>query len=87
MRSVIASAREESLMLVALWLAVYAIVDIHGVDSADTMFWIGVLMIQSITYLAALLVAVVAAMPGWSAQLIGIREIERPEVLLDEPEN
>ena len=87
LRSVIASAREEILFLIALWLAVYAIVLIQGVDSADTLFWIAVLLIQSITYLAAILVAVVAAMPGWSARLIGIHEIERPEVLLGEAEN
>ncbi len=87
LRSVIASAREETLFLIALWLAVYAIVLIQGADSADTLFWIAVLLIQSITYLAALVVATVAAMPGWSARLIGIREIERPEVLLSNTEN
>jgi len=86
LRSVIASAREEILLLIALWLAVYAIVEINGVDSADMLFWVGVLLIQSVTYLATVLVAFVAAMPGWSAQRIGIREIERPEVLLTENE-
>ena len=87
LRSVIASAREEILFLIALWSAVYAIVLIQGADSADTLFWIAVLLIQSITYLAAVLVAVVAAIPGWSARLIGIHEIERPEALLSESEN
>ncbi len=82
LRSVIASAREEILLLIALWLAVYAIVLTHGTGSADTLFWLAVLLIQSITYLAALLVAVVAAMPQWPARLIGIREIQRPETLL-----
>lgn len=80
--SVITSTREEILLLIALWSAVYAIVIMHGVDSADTLFWLGVLLIQSLTYLAALLVAVVAAMPEWSARLIGTHEIERPEMLL-----
>ncbi len=80
--SAIASAREELLLLIALWLAVYGVVLFHGVESADTLFWIGVLLIQSISYLAALLVAVVAALPEWSAHLIGIRAIERPEPLL-----
>lgn len=87
LRSVIASTREEILFLIALWSAVYAIVIIQGVDSTDTIFWIAVLLIQSITYLAALIVAVVAAMPKWSARLIGIREIERPEKLLSPTEN
>ncbi|MEN8168726.1 MAG: glycosyltransferase [Pseudomonadota bacterium] len=80
--SAIASAREEVLFLIALWLAVYGVILFHGVESADTLFWIGVLLIQSITYFAALLVAVVAALPEWSAHLIGIRAIERPESLL-----
>ena len=87
LRSVIASAREEILLLIALWLAVYAIVTIQGAESADTLFWLAVLLIQSITYLAAVIVAIVAAMPGWSARLIGIREIERPEKLLSNIEN
>ena len=87
LRTVIASAREEILLLIALWLAVYAIVTIQGAESADTLFWLAVLLIQSITYLAAVIVAIVAAMPGWSARLIGIREIERPEKLLSNIEN
>ena len=87
LRSVIVSVREETLFLIALWSAVYAIVLIQGADSADTLFWIAVLLIQSITYLAALVVATVAAAPGLSARLIGIREIERPEVLLSNTEN
>ncbi|MFW2440701.1 MAG: glycosyltransferase [Arenicellales bacterium] len=81
LRSIIASAREEALFLIALWSAVYAIVLIQGANSADTLFWIAVLLIQSIPYLAALLVATVAAVPEWSARLIGIREIEHPEAL------
>lgn len=85
--SILSSTREEILFLFALWLAVYAIVVVQGVDSADTLFWLGVLLIQSISYLSALLVAVVAAVPSWSAQLIGIREIERPEVLLNNMES
>ena len=87
LRSVVASAREELLLLIALWLSVYAIVLTHGTDSFDTLFWIAVLLIQSVTYLAALLVAVVAAMPQWSARLIGIREIQRPETLLGNNKN
>jgi exo-beta-1,3-glucanase (GH17 family)/cellulose synthase/poly-beta-1,6-N-acetylglucosamine synthase-like glycosyltransferase len=87
LRSVIASAREEILLLIALWLAVYAIVMTHGTDSSDTLFWIAVLLIQSITYLATLLVAVMAAMPQWPARFIGIREIQRPETLLRDTKN
>ena len=86
-RSVISSTREELLLLVALWTAVYAIIVVHGVSSADTLFWLAVLLMQSVTYIAAITVAFVAAMPKWSANLIGIREIERPEVLLGETEN
>ena len=85
--SVIASAREELLLLIALWLSVYAIVLTHGTDSADTLFWLAVLLIQSITYLAALMFAVVAAMPHWPARLIGIREIQRPETLISNNKN
>jgi len=87
LRSVIASAREEILLFIALWLSVYGIVLTQEAYSDDTLFWLAILLIQSITYLATILVAVVAAMPQWPARLIGIREIQRPEKLLGNTEN
>lgn len=59
---------------------------IHGANSADTLFWLAVLLIQSLSYLAAVIVAAVAAMPDLPARLIGIHEFERPEKLLNNNE-
>ncbi len=84
--SAVASAREEVLLLIALWLAIYGVVITQGVESADTLFWVVVLSIQSLSYLSALLVAVVASLPEWSAHLIGIRAIERPAYPVDNTE-
>jgi hypothetical protein len=48
------SAREESLMMLALWLAAGAVMYRHGSNSLDLLLWIIVLLVQSIPYLAAL---------------------------------
>ena len=82
----IAAVREEALLLIALWLAVWGVLVVDEAGSADTLLWVGVLGIQSLTYLAAVVVSVVAAVPRWSACRIGIREIERAEKLLSPAE-
>lgn len=78
----LASAREELLLLTALLLSIYGVLttETETMLSADIILWVTVLAIQSLTYLAALIVAIIAAMPEWSARLIGIRQIERPLV-------
>ncbi|MEW6594525.1 MAG: glycosyltransferase [Thermodesulfobacteriota bacterium] len=52
------SAREEGLILLALWLAAVSVADRQGTDTADLMIWILVLLVQSIPYLAAVCMAV-----------------------------
>lgn len=85
-RSAIAAVREELLILIALWLAVWGVLVVDKAGSADTLLWVGVLLIQSLAYLAALVVSIVAAVPQWSARHIGIRAIERPEPMVKEAE-
>ncbi|MDH5785870.1 MAG: glycosyltransferase [Chromatiales bacterium] len=82
--SAIASAREELLLLIALLLSIYGVAATYGIESADILFWVAVLVIQSLSYLATLVVATIAAMPDWSARFIGLREIERPERVYEE---
>ncbi len=64
------SAREETLLLVALWSAAGAIAWQYGSDSLDLLLWIIVLLVQSIPYLAALLMSVISAFPGLRAELV-----------------
>jgi hypothetical protein len=64
------SAREEALMALALWTAAGAIVYLSGSDSLDTLLWIIVLLVQSVPYLAAVLVSVISAFPRLRAELV-----------------
>jgi exo-beta-1,3-glucanase (GH17 family)/cellulose synthase/poly-beta-1,6-N-acetylglucosamine synthase-like glycosyltransferase len=66
----IGAAREETLLTVALWLAAAAIIHESGSDTLDVLLWVIVLLVQSIPYVAALLVSVVSAFPGLPARLV-----------------
>ena len=48
-------------------LAAAAIAWQHGSDTLDLLLWIIVLLVQSIPYLAALLMSVISACPGLRA--------------------
>jgi len=72
----LAAVREEGLLLLALWLAAAAVLLTQDAQMLDTRLWSGMLMMQSIPYLAALLVALVSGLPrlpagglarGWPA--------------------
>ncbi|HEY1991700.1 MAG TPA: glycosyltransferase, partial [Gammaproteobacteria bacterium] len=56
-------SREEVLMVLGLWLAALAVrLDVAD-DMRDVSVWIAVLLIQSIPYLATVLVALISALP------------------------
>lgn len=65
------AAREETLMLVALLLAAGAIADQQAFITPDLHMWTAVLVIQSIPYLAALVVSLISGFPGLPAGLFG----------------
>jgi exo-beta-1,3-glucanase (GH17 family)/cellulose synthase/poly-beta-1,6-N-acetylglucosamine synthase-like glycosyltransferase len=52
------SAREEGLIMTALWLAAVMIAKVHGTDTPDLQVWILVLAVQSIPYLAAVIMSI-----------------------------
>jgi exo-beta-1,3-glucanase (GH17 family)/cellulose synthase/poly-beta-1,6-N-acetylglucosamine synthase-like glycosyltransferase len=57
------AAREETLMMVALWTAAFSIRSIpREIASPDTTVWMVALLIQSIPYAAALCVSIVSAL-------------------------
>jgi exo-beta-1,3-glucanase (GH17 family)/cellulose synthase/poly-beta-1,6-N-acetylglucosamine synthase-like glycosyltransferase len=66
----LASAREETLCMLALWLAATGVFIRHGSDTMDLLLWIIVLLVQSLPYLAALLMSLVSGLPRLSARLI-----------------
>jgi exo-beta-1,3-glucanase (GH17 family)/cellulose synthase/poly-beta-1,6-N-acetylglucosamine synthase-like glycosyltransferase len=60
----LASAREETLLMVTLWLAAWGIERIpQEIGSPDLNMWVAVLLIQSIPYAASLIVSLVSAFP------------------------
>ena len=66
----VASAREETLFAVALWLAAAAIAWKSDTGMLDLLLWIIVLLVQSVPYFASLLVSVISAFPRLPARLM-----------------
>ena len=64
------AAREETLLLMALWLSAWGIAHIHGTASMDLLLWVSVLLVQSIPYVASLLMSVISGFPNLPAELI-----------------
>ena len=64
-------AREELLFLVALLLAAAMVLSRHDGDMLDVQLWALVLCLQSVTYIAAVLVSLVSGMPWLPAKLVG----------------
>jgi cellulose synthase/poly-beta-1,6-N-acetylglucosamine synthase-like glycosyltransferase len=75
----LASAREEILLMIALWTAAAAVAYHSGSDALDLLLWIIVLLVQSVPYLAALLVAVLSAFPKLRAGLVAGRHGKQGE--------
>lgn len=73
LRRALASAREEILLMIALWSAAAAVAFQNGADTLDLLLWIIVLLVQSVPYSAALLVAVLSAFPRLRAGLVAGR--------------
>ncbi|MBL8198367.1 MAG: glycosyltransferase [Chromatiales bacterium] len=66
----LSSAREEWLMTVALLLAAWGVSSIELMGSPDLSVWILVLLVQTVPYLAAIIMSLVSALP-LPARLIG----------------
>jgi exo-beta-1,3-glucanase (GH17 family)/cellulose synthase/poly-beta-1,6-N-acetylglucosamine synthase-like glycosyltransferase len=59
----IMAAREESLILFALWVAAIAIAGRYGIGYTETQLWVAVLMVQSVPYMAALYLSILNTRP------------------------
>jgi exo-beta-1,3-glucanase (GH17 family)/cellulose synthase/poly-beta-1,6-N-acetylglucosamine synthase-like glycosyltransferase len=67
----LAAAREESLMMIGLWLAAWGVGHSLQQQGPDRFAWIVVLMIQSVPYASTLLASLASAFP-LPARLLGI---------------
>ncbi len=65
-----AASREETLIMLALWLSALAVFTQVGTGMRDLMLWVTVLLIQSIPYCASLVLALLSAMPFLPASII-----------------
>ncbi|GAB3388522.1 glycosyltransferase [Azotobacter armeniacus] len=59
----LAEAREEVVIMLVLWGAAAGIALVQGFPSNDVIFWVVVLLIQSLPYLAALIMALLSSLP------------------------
>ncbi|PJI51009.1 MAG: beta-(1-3)-glucosyl transferase [Pseudomonas sp.] len=60
----LAEAREEVFIMLLLWGAALGIVLVQGVPSRDMLFWVAMLLVQSLPYLAAVIMALLSSAPG-----------------------
>lgn len=60
----LAEAREEVFVMLLLWGAAIGICFAQGLESADEKFWVAMLLVQSLPYLAALIMALLSSLPA-----------------------
>ncbi len=73
-----AEVREELLFLTALWMGAAFVLLRDDADMLDVRVWSGVLLVQSVPYLAAVLVSLISAWPKLPATLVGTMAEIRP---------
>ncbi|MDH0300710.1 MULTISPECIES: glycosyltransferase [unclassified Pseudomonas] len=59
----ISEAREELFIMLLLWGAALGIYLVQGLPSSDMRFWVAMLLVQSLPYLAALVMALLSSLP------------------------
>jgi hypothetical protein len=59
----LAEAREEVFIMLLLWGAAIGIAVVQGMPSPDVKFWVAMLLVQSLPYLAALIMALLSSLP------------------------
>ncbi|MEO5363899.1 MAG: glycosyltransferase [Magnetococcus sp. DMHC-8] len=59
----IATARDETLLMIAFWVAAWGVAVHVGFDFFDTRVWVNVLIVQSLPYAVTLLMAAISGLP------------------------
>ncbi|MGK9065125.1 glycosyltransferase [Stutzerimonas chloritidismutans] len=67
----LAEAREEAFVMILLWGAALGICLSQKQPGLDVTFWVVVLLVQSLPYLAALIMALLSSLPKPSAEALG----------------
>ncbi|UFN51018.1 glycosyltransferase [Roseomonas sp. OT10] len=67
-----ATAREEIILLALLWTAVLGVYLVHRNGTWEAVLWSVILLVQSVPYLAAVSMAVVAALPARRGSAVAI---------------
>jgi exo-beta-1,3-glucanase (GH17 family)/cellulose synthase/poly-beta-1,6-N-acetylglucosamine synthase-like glycosyltransferase len=74
-----ASARTETVLMLLLWLSAFAVADVReDLDSPDRFMWTIMLLIQSLPYMATLLVSLASAFP-FPARWLGAPPASEPK--------
>jgi exo-beta-1,3-glucanase (GH17 family)/cellulose synthase/poly-beta-1,6-N-acetylglucosamine synthase-like glycosyltransferase len=71
------NAGQETLLMIVLLGLLLAIVWRVGVDSTEIWFWCGVLMVQVVPYLSALIVSLISALPTLSAKWLCFKPLKQ----------
>ena len=71
MAAALAASRQEILFTASLWLAAFAVAGFTTMSGPDAYLWVVMLLVQSLPYAAATLVAVVSGLPGIPAAILG----------------
>ncbi|MCW8932489.1 MAG: glycosyltransferase [Gammaproteobacteria bacterium] len=66
----IGAALEETFIMALLWIAAVTIYFVFALNDLDLLLWFIVLLVQSLPYVAAVLMSVISAFPGLSSDLI-----------------
>jgi len=64
------TAREEGLIMSVLWLSATGVILKQGSDTADLMVWVFVLLVQSIPYLASVVMSLISSISKTKKQII-----------------
>jgi len=67
-------AREELLLLIALWVGAWGLWVVHGFGMPDIRIWVTMLLVQSIPYGASVVMSLISSRPDLPASLIGTME-------------
>jgi hypothetical protein len=65
------SAREEGLIALSLWIAIFTVAARQDSETPDVFMWLMVLLVQSIPYSATVIMAIISGFSSVPAQLIG----------------
>ena len=63
MMQALAEAREELYILILLWGAMAGLLVVHEMDTTDAYAWLAMLLLQSLAYLAAVVMSFLAVIP------------------------